>query len=62
MISTDRRLAKNYVGGGIPKMLMASEHTYILHDFRTRKTRRNLTNFRHTSKDADLNKVILKFD
>ena len=33
----------------------------VLHDFKTRKTRRNRKNFRYTSKDADLNKVILKF-
>lgn len=47
VISTDRGLAKKYMGGKIPKEWIASDHTYVLHDFRTIKTRRNLNNFRY---------------
>lgn len=62
VVSTDRGLAKKYVREKIPKVWTTSEHMYVLHDFRTKKTRRNLENFKSTSKDADLNKVVLRFD
>lgn len=62
VISTDKGLASKYVAGRIPEVWTASEHSHVLHDFRTKKEKRDIHNFRYLTKEADMEKFILTFD
>ena len=44
-IGVNKGLAKRYVGGRIPKVWSASDHRYVLHSFKIKRTRRNAKNF-----------------
>ena len=44
-IGVNKGLAKRYVGGRIPKVWSASDHRYVLHSFKIKRTRRNANNF-----------------
>lgn len=55
-------VARRYVGGKIPKVWSTSYH-YILHSFKTTRTRRNAENFKYSAKDnTDMKKFLLVFD
>lgn len=43
-------------------MWTASGHSHVLHDFRTKKGKRDIHNFRYLTKEADMEKFILTFD
>lgn len=62
VISTDKGLTSKYAGGRIPKVWTTSDHSYVLHDFRTKKRTRDIHNFRYSTKEADMEKFILTFD
>lgn len=55
-------LARKYVGGKMPKVWSASNHSYVLHNFKTTRTRRNAESFRYSAKDTDMKKFLLAFD
>lgn len=61
IISTNKGLAKKYAEGKLPKVLSASDHKYVLHNFRIKKARRNAVNFRYSTRDADMDKFVLIF-
>lgn len=54
-------LARRYVGGKIPKVWSGSD-CYVLHSFKTTRTRRNAENFKYSAKDTDMKKFLLVFD
>lgn len=62
IISTDKGLARKYKESKIPNVSLASYHTYVLHDFKTIKMRRNVHNFKYSTKEMGRNNFILKLD
>jgi hypothetical protein len=43
-------------------VLLVSYHAYVLHDFETFKTRRNIHNFKYSTKEMGTDNFILKLD
>jgi hypothetical protein len=62
IVSTDRGLIRKHKGSKIPNVLSASDHTYVLYDFKTKKTRHNVDNFKYSTKGMDIDNFIFKFD
>jgi hypothetical protein len=55
-------LARGYVGGKMPNVWSESDHHYVLHNFKTARTRHNAENFKYSTKDTDMSKFLLTFD